>query len=155
MKQDLQIRQVWPASDGRAVVSPFEASEDFTQECWQAHEVIAASEADSFYSFLRGETEVARMLLVDPAGPIEGYEIPPDLQDAVHIDFIEVAGGYRGQGLGSRAVELVQQIFPGRTFVALAGGNEGFWESLGWNRYEHRQGAARPPLCVSPPYGED
>ncbi|WP_461165331.1 hypothetical protein [Arthrobacter sp. R4-81] len=149
MKQDLQIRQVWPASDGRAVLSPFDASEDFTQECWQADEVIAASAADSFYSFLRAGTEVARMLLVDPAGPIDGYDVPQDLADAIHIDFIEVAGGYRGQGFGSRAVELVQQLFPGRTFVALPGGNEGFWESLGWLRYEHRQGGAHPPLFVS------
>lgn len=140
---------MWPASDGRAVLSPFEASEDFTQDCWQANEDIAASAADSFYSFSRAGEEVARMLLVDPAGPIDGYDVPPDLEDAVHIDFIEVADGYRGQGLGSRAVELVQQLFPGRTFVALPGGNEGFWESLGWQRYEHSQGAPHPPLFVS------
>lgn len=153
MKQDLQVRQVWPASDGRAVLSPFEASEDFTQECWQADEVIAASAADSFYSFLREGAEVARMLLVDPAETIVDYDVPQDLADAVDIDFIEVASGYRGQGLGFRAVELVQQLFPGRTLVALPGGNEGFWESLGWQRYEHRQGAAHPPLFVSPSHG--
>lgn len=93
------------------------------------------------------------MLLVDPAEAIDGYDVPEDLADAVDIDFIEVAGGYRGQGFGSRAVELVQQLFPGRAFVALPGGNEGFWESLGWHRYEHRQGAAHPPLFVSPSPG--
>jgi hypothetical protein len=69
VKQDLQVRQVWPASDGRAVLSPFDALEDFTQECWQADEVIAASAADSFYSFLRAGTEVVRMLLMEQLFP--------------------------------------------------------------------------------------
>ncbi|WP_458113846.1 hypothetical protein M1D88_07105 [Arthrobacter sp. R1-13] len=63
MKQDLQMQQVSPAPAGRAAaLSPFEASDDFTQDCWQASEVIATSESDHFYSFQRAGSEVVRVL---------------------------------------------------------------------------------------------
>jgi GNAT superfamily N-acetyltransferase len=150
VKHDLQIRQVWPTWDGRSVLSAFEASEDFTQESWQVSEVIASSTSDRFYSFLLAGQEVVRMLIVDPAGPLDGYDVPQGLGDAVQVDLIEVAGGYRGQGYGSRAMELVQRHLPGRTIVALPGGDEGFWTSLGWQRYENSQGGDHPPLFVSP-----
>jgi hypothetical protein len=39
---------------------------------------------------------------------------------------------------------------PGRTYVALPGGDEGFWTSLGWHRYEHSPSRDHPPLFVSP-----
>lgn len=144
------MRQVWPTSEGRAVLSPFEASEDFTQECWQANEVIAASPSDSFYSFLLAGQEVVRMLIVDPVGPFDGYGLAPEPTAAVLIDFMEVAASYRHQGYGSRAVELMQKHLPGRTVVALPGGDEGFWTSMGWQRYEHSQNGDHPPLFVSP-----
>ncbi|WP_247046067.1 GNAT family N-acetyltransferase [Arthrobacter rhizosphaerae] len=150
MKQDLQIERVWPTSDGGAVLSPFEASEDFTQECWQASEVIAASPADCFFSFLLEGHEVVRMLIEDPAGSLDGYDVAADPEDVVLIDFMEVAAGYRRQGYGSRAVELLKNRFPGRTIVAIPGGDEGFWTSLGWQRYEHIQGGEKPALFVSP-----
>lgn len=150
MKQDLKIQQVWPTPDGRAVLSPFEASEDFTQECWQANEVIAASPSDSFYSFLLSGEEVVRMLIVDPADPFDGYGLAPGPSAAVLIDFMEVAAGYRHQGYGSRAIELIKHHLPGRTFTALPGGDEGFWTSMGWQRYEHSQNENHPPLFVSP-----
>lgn len=69
---------------------------------------------------------------------------------AVGAQVREVAGGYRGQGYGSRAMELMQRHLPGRTIVALPGGDEGFWTSLGWQRYENSQGGDHPPLFVSP-----
>lgn len=144
------MQQIWPTSDGRAVISPFEASEDFTQECWQASEVIAASPADRFYSFLMAGHEVVRMLIEDPAGSLDGYVVAADPEDVVLIDFMEVAAGYRRQGYGSRAVELLKNRFPGRTIVAIPGGDEAFWTSLGWQRYEHTQGGDNPALFVSP-----
>jgi ribosomal protein S18 acetylase RimI-like enzyme len=150
VKHDLQMRQVWPTSDGRSVLSPFEASEDFTQECWQASEVIGSSASDRFYSFLLPGQEVVRMLIVDPAGALDGYDVPQGLGNAVQIDFIEVAAGYRAQGYGSRAMELMQRHLPGRTVVALSGGDEGFWTSLGWQRYENSRGGDHPSLFVSP-----
>lgn len=71
VEQDLEIRQVWPALQGRAAISPFEASEDFTHDCWPATEVIAATESDRFFSFLQGGEEVVRVLAVDPAEHVD------------------------------------------------------------------------------------
>jgi len=53
VSDELVIRQVWPVPRGHSVLSPFEASEDFEQACWQANEVIAASPPDLFYTFTR------------------------------------------------------------------------------------------------------
>ncbi|MGX9901302.1 hypothetical protein ACW0JT_18150 [Arthrobacter sp. SA17] len=69
VKQDLQMHQVWPTSDGRAVLSPLEASEDFTQECWQANEVIATSPSDSFYSFCWQDKKSSECSSWIPPGP--------------------------------------------------------------------------------------
>ena len=71
MEQDLVIRQVWPARRGRAAISPFEASEDVTQDCWRAAEVIAAPESVRFFRFQRAGEEVVRVLVVDFAEHVD------------------------------------------------------------------------------------
>jgi hypothetical protein len=71
VEQDFVIRQVWPARQGRAAISPFEASADLTLDCWQAAEVIAAPESDRFFSFLRAREEAVRVLVVDPAEHVD------------------------------------------------------------------------------------
>jgi hypothetical protein len=65
VSDELVIRQVWPVPRGHSVLSPFEASEDFEQACWQANEVIAASPPDLFYTFTRAGEEVVRLIIVD------------------------------------------------------------------------------------------
>ena len=66
MDDELVIRQVRPVPHGRLLISPFEASEDFTQACWQSNEAIITSPSDLFYSITRAGEEVARLIVVDP-----------------------------------------------------------------------------------------
>jgi hypothetical protein len=76
VSDELVISQVWPAPHGHAVISPFEASEDFTQVCWQAEEVIATSPSDLFYGFTRSGEEVVRLIVVDHPELDPGYGVP-------------------------------------------------------------------------------
>ncbi|KIS27860.1 hypothetical protein TV39_09030 [Arthrobacter sp. SPG23] len=73
MSDELVIRQVWPAPHGHAVLSPFEASEDFTQAYWQAKEIIATSPTDLFYTFTSAGQEVVRLAVVDHADLDPGF----------------------------------------------------------------------------------
>lgn len=75
MSEDLVIRQVWPVPHGHGVISPFEASEEFSQDCWQANEVMAAGPSDLFYSFTRDGEEVVRLLVVDHPDLDPGYGV--------------------------------------------------------------------------------
>ena len=43
------------------------------------------------------------------------------------------------EGIGSAVVRLLQDDHPGRRLVAFSEGAEGFWSSVGWDRYEHRR----------------
>jgi GNAT superfamily N-acetyltransferase len=128
------IRQVWPLPHGHSVLSPFEASEDFTQACWQADEVIATSPSDLFYSFTRDGEEVVRLIVVDHPELDPGYGVP-EAGDGLEIDFMEVAQGHRRQGFGTQAIELLRRQHPGPTMFARPPESEdAFWRSLGWER---------------------
>lgn len=148
MNDELVIRQVWPAPHGHAVISPFEASEDFSQACWQAHEVIAASPSDLFYSITRSGEEVVRLIVVDHPDVDPDYGVP-EAGDGLEIDFMEVAQGRRRRGLGTKAIELLRQLHPGRTvFARPPEGEDAFWQSLGWDHLHHAQYGDYPPLFL-------
>jgi len=72
---ELVIRQVRPVPHGRLLISPFEASEDFTQACWQSNEAIINSPSDLFYSITRAGEEVVRLIVVDHPEVDTGYGI--------------------------------------------------------------------------------
>ena len=76
MDDELVIRQVRPVPHGRLLISPFEASEDFTQACWQSNEAIITSPSDLFYSITRAGEEVVRLIVVDHPEVDTGYGIP-------------------------------------------------------------------------------
>jgi GNAT superfamily N-acetyltransferase len=148
VSDELVIRQVWPAPRGHAVLSPFEASEDFEQACWQANEVIAASPSDLFYAFTRAGEEVVRRIIVDHPDLDPGYGVP-EAGEGLEIDFMEVADGRRRQGLGTQAIELLRQQHPGRTVFARPPESEdAFWRSLGWEHVRHAQNGDYPPLFL-------
>lgn len=142
------IRKVWPAPRGRSVVSPFEASEEFTQACWQANEVIAASPSDLFYSSTIAGEEVVRLIVVDQPEVDPGYGVP-EAGDGLEIDFMEVAESRRRQGFGTQAIELLRRQHPGRTvFARPPETEEAFWQSLGWDHVRHSRNADYPPLFL-------
>jgi GNAT superfamily N-acetyltransferase len=147
VSEDLVIRQVWPAPHGHGVMSPFEASEEFSQDCWQANEVMATSPADRFYSFTRDGEEVVRLLVVDHPDLDPGYGVP-EAADGLEIDFMEVARGRRRQGLGTQVIGLLRQQHPGRTVFARPPHSEdAFWQSLGWENVPH-QDRTHPQLFL-------
>lgn len=142
------IWQVWPAPHGSSVISPFEASEDFTQACWQASEVINASPSDLYYSFTCAGEEVVRMIVVDHPEVDPGYGVP-DAGEGLEIDFMEVADGYRRHGFGTQAIGLLRRQHPGRTVFARPPESEdAFWQSLGWDHVRHTEGGDYPPLFL-------
>jgi hypothetical protein len=147
VNEKLVIRRVWPAPHRHAVISPFEASEEFTQACWQAHEVIAASPSDLFYSFTRSGEEVVRLIVVDHPELDPGYGVP-EAGEGLEVDFMEVAHGRHRQGLGTQAIALLRQQHPGRAvFARPPEGEEAFWRSLGWEQLHHQDGS-HPPLFL-------
>lgn len=142
------IRQVRPLPHGHSALSPFEASEDFTQACWQADEVIATSPTDLFYSFILAGEEVVRMIVVDHPELDPGYGVP-EASDGLEIDFIEVAQGHLRQGLGTQAIGLLLRQHPGRAvFARPPEGEDAFWHSLGWEHVRHAENGDYPPLFL-------
>jgi hypothetical protein len=148
VSDELVIRQLWPAPHGHSVLSPFEASEDFEQACWQADEAIAASASDLFYTFTLAGKETVRMIVVDHPELDPGYGVP-EAAEGLEIDFMEVASGYRRQGLGTQAIGLLRRQHPGRTVFARPPESEDpFWHSLGWDHLRHTQNGDYPPLFL-------
>ncbi|MBT2595982.1 GNAT family N-acetyltransferase [Arthrobacter sp. ISL-72] len=149
MSDELVIRQVWPVPRGHSLLSSFEASEDFTQACWQANEVIAASPSDHFYTFTKDGEEIVRLIVVDHPEVDPGYGVP-EAGNGLEIDFMEVADGHRRQGLGTQAIELVRQQHPGRSVFARPPESEdAFWQSLGWDHVRHAQDGTIPRYSCS------
>ena len=54
--------------------------------------------------------------------------------------FIEVAIAARGRGGGTRVVRGLAERHPGRRLLAYSEGADGFWASLGWERFDHPEG---------------
>lgn len=147
--EELRVRQLWPRPCGRLFISPFEASEDFSQDCWQASEALATSPTDRYYSFTQDAEEVVRMLIVDGRGPVDSYySLPMPIEDMVEIYFIETAHGRRHGHLATTAIHLLRMLYPNRGLVAFADGQQGFWEALGWYRCESTS-PGRPALYLS------
>ncbi|MEV7135861.1 hypothetical protein AB0N24_23625 [Arthrobacter sp. NPDC093128] len=148
MSDELVIRQVWPAPHGHAVLSPFEASEDFEQACWQANEIIAISPTDLFYTFTKAGQEVVRLIVVDHPDVDPGYGVP-EAAEGLEIDFMEVANGHRRRGFGTQSIELLRRQHPGKAVFARPPESEdAFWQSLGWEHIRHAQDGDYPPLFL-------
>lgn len=95
-------------------------------------------------------TEVARVEFDDPGGINPEYANVPNLGDErLEIQFIEVATGARGHGVGRRVVRSLMEQHPDRRLFAYSEGADLFWASLGWEPFEHPAGGYRT-LFVQP-----
>jgi len=63
---------------------------------------------------------------------------------ATEVDLLEVRADLRGTGLrlGSKAVALIEEAFPG-PYVALSlnTNTDGFWRRIGWREHDHADAA--------------
>lgn len=60
--------------------------------------------------------------------------------ERLEIQFIEVAIEARGRGIGTRVLQSLGKRHPDRRLLAYSEGADGFWTSLGWQRFDHPDG---------------
>ena len=93
-----------------------------------------------YVQVLEAGIEVARVELDEEVG-IEHYAAVPAIgAERLEIQFIEVAMAARGRGVGTRVVRGLAERHPGRRLLAYSEGADGFWASLGWERFDHPEG---------------
>lgn len=139
-------------TEGRYTWLPFEHDDRFRRDWWEAP--YLCGNENVCVQVWQGSVEVARVLLDEVVG-ISHYAGAPLLDGiALKIQFFEVAAGHRGEGIGSAVVRLLEDAHQGRRLVAFSEGADGFWSSLGWDRYEHGEEPGRfQALFVQPGAG--
>ncbi|MCZ7374898.1 GNAT family N-acetyltransferase [Micromonospora sp. WMMC250] len=142
------IQQCRKSSADGKILFPFEDNEEFNPHWWKRFSYLTGSY--TLFEVRTGGVEVARIEL-DSNVATDEYIGAPELGDvALEIQFIEVASSWRGRGIGSRVVQLLEENYRGRRLVAFSENADGFWASLGWDRYDHREGWPHyRPLFVS------
>jgi hypothetical protein len=122
---------------------PFEHADGYTDQWWLEAE-FGYTNARWFSVQVDG-LEVGRVKLDEGDVSIDHYTGTPCLGlAALQIEFIEVRGDYRLRGVGTSAVAALTEAFHGRRLVAFSEAADGFWASLGWDRFEHPDHAAYP-----------
>ncbi len=86
--------------------------------------------------------EVARVELDDPGGINPEYTGVPDLaeDERLEIQLIEVATTAARRGIGTRVVQGLAELHRQRRLFAYSEEADEFWASLGWDRFDHRDG---------------
>lgn len=105
-----------------------------------------------FVQVLQDGAEVARIELAVDAEVNRGYTDAPKIgRGRLAIQLIEVAAESRGQGIGTQTVEVLAAGHPHNRSIAHSEDAGRFWHSLGWDRYDHPEGAQlHRPLFVQP-----
>ena len=79
--------------------------------------------------------------LDDPGDVNPTYFGAPKLgAERLEIQLLEVAMDARGRGVGTQVVRLLQTRHPARRMFAYSEQAQGFWASLGWERFDHPEG---------------
>lgn len=139
--------------DDRYVWTAFDLDDEFNGEWWDSPPYL---QDDPLYvQVLLDDTEVARVELD------EGFEgsvhvgAPKLGQQALEIQFLEVAQSHRRLGIGAEVVRRLADLYPSRRLLALSEGADEFWASLGWDRYDYSNGPHQyRPLFVQPARSE-
>lgn len=126
----------------------FELREQFNRAWWNDLRLFDANAI--YYEVRRGDVEVARVELDDHADFAHGFGGPKLGTSGLEIQFIEVAPEFRGGHVGTETIGLLNVAHPGRRLMALSERADGFWASLGWDRYPHPEHAEGRPLYVQP-----
>ena len=114
----------------------FDHSEQFAKPWWGR--VSSPSKHEHWLSIRSGEVEVARckfyLYEAAPSHPLLG-DMPHGQLDILAL---EVAKTRRGKGIGREILRLIRVKYPLVRLTALNDDDHsrGFWESVGWIRYE-------------------
>jgi len=89
-----------------------------------------------FVQVLEDDVEVARVELVEDGGVNPTHVGVPVIGDErLMIHLIEVATTVRRRGIGTQVVLGLAERHPARRLYAYSEGADGFWDSLGWDRF--------------------
>jgi ribosomal protein S18 acetylase RimI-like enzyme len=115
--------------------APFDDHCGYTPGWW--NRPMGEGDRTQFIQVLRDGPEVARVELDEVVGIDHYARVPPRGERALEIQFIEVKDEERRLGIGTEVVRALIARYPNRRLVAYSEGGDGFWSSLGWERYEH------------------
>jgi len=131
---------------------PLDFEVPYENERWWDEPRYYAVDEPWFVQVLEGGFEVARVELDDPGGVNPQYLGVPKLgPERLEIQFFEVATAARGRGVGTGAVRALEDRHPDRRLFAYSEESNEFWQSLGWERFDHPDGEQfHRPLFIQP-----
>ena len=141
-------------SASRYWLPPFESSVDYEQDHWWSGARSYYVGEPWFVQVIEDDVEVARVELDDPGGINPEYVDVPQLgNERLEIQFIEVAKASLRSGIGTRVVAGLADRHPDRRLFAYSEQADEFWASLGWDRFDHRDGQPQfhRALFIQPP----
>ncbi|MDH6245502.1 GNAT family N-acetyltransferase [Mycobacterium sp. OTB74] len=139
----LQFVDLRPASsDDRWWSPPFDSAVTYANPHWWDRPRNYYVSKPWFVQVLQDGVEVARVELDDPGGINPEYAHVPVIGDdeRLEIQFIEVATASMRCGIGTGVVEALADRHRGRRLFAYSEDADEFWGSLGWQRFDHRDG---------------
>lgn len=149
---DLKCVQVHPRHVMRRhFETPFEARDGFTQHWWNAVPYQYDEGGIEYFSFTIDGEEVGRAQVLLGKSPGSMYLVPRVAGRYVEIAFFEVSLFHQKRDLGTRAIEALVSRYPDFGVLAYSEEADGFWDSLGWTRYEHSTSDRSRPLYVLSP----
>lgn len=129
------------SADTYSWVPPFDWSIGYKYDQWWDDVRYYYVSEPWFVQVLEDGVEVARVELDDPGGINPEYTGVPDLGgERLEIQLIEVATAVRSRGVGTRVVEGLAGLHRDRRLFAYSEEADEFWASLGWSRFDHRDG---------------
>lgn len=130
------------SADQYSWVPPFDWSVGYGNDQWWDDVRYYYVSEPWFVQVLEGGVEVARVELDDPGGINPEYTGVPDLaeKERLEIQLIEVATAAGRRGIGTRVVEGLAERHRDRRLFAYSEEADPFWASLGWDRFDHRDG---------------
>lgn len=116
--------------------------ERYTYGWWDGGYRFHYTDGRRWFVAHRGGLEVGRVE-VDVASGDDYYVGSAVLGNGpiLDIEFVDVATDQRRQGIASKMVQHLMDVFPGHRLVAFSEDADEFWGSLGWTRIEHPGGS--------------
>jgi hypothetical protein len=143
------VARIAPVSIHEVVVSPgsgvvpFEPGTDGFYDAWWVD--VSPEPSKRYFRFEMQGREVARAQ-VDEASTDFGDPPGQQPETVVKIEFFEVGEGWRGDGSGRAAVELLCGRYTGQLMTLISSESGAFWTQIGW--------APSPPLQSAGQYAD-